>query len=224
MEMLSLSHPQSSIPEGFLSQQSSCRGRGARRGCGIGPGSRCSPLAAAPNAHTRLPQPGSLPFLKFLLPDLETVNPSPAFAFQAASFLLPLLSPPSSFPSPLPLSPPHHPRLLTGTLRILTASAACFCSLLCWPQALGGFPARRILCLLLLKCCRTDTGWEQGETPRDPPAPDPCCPHLGLPSPDITRQHPRPARPQRPPLAAWLQALGSREGRLPGAPKASQAR
>lgn len=33
------------------------------------------------------------------------------------------------------------------------ASAACFCSLLCWLQALEGFPARRSLCLLLLKCC-----------------------------------------------------------------------
>lgn len=38
-------------------------------------------------------------------------------------------------------------------LRILTASAACFCSLLCWLEGLGGFPARRSLCLLLLRCC-----------------------------------------------------------------------
>lgn len=35
----------------------------------------------------------------------------------------------------------------------LEASAACFCSLLCWLEGLGGFPARRSLCLLLLRCC-----------------------------------------------------------------------
>lgn len=34
----------------------------------------------------------------------------------------------------------------------LEASAACFCSLLCWLEGLGGFPARRSLCLLLLRC------------------------------------------------------------------------